>query len=50
MFMPGPPDITPEQEAAMRRETAKGFLTFAGLVAAIRFVPWAIEHLEKALA
>ncbi|KAJ2613214.1 hypothetical protein H4S08_002333 [Coemansia sp. RSA 1365] len=36
MFMPGAPEITPEQEAAMRRDSAKGFLTFAGVVAAIR--------------
>ncbi|KAJ2003259.1 hypothetical protein GGI04_003035 [Coemansia thaxteri] len=50
MFMPGPPDVTPEQQALMRREVAKGFMSFVGLVAAIRIVPWALEHLEKALA
>ncbi|KAJ2765400.1 hypothetical protein IWQ56_004113 [Coemansia nantahalensis] len=50
MFMPGMPDFTPEQQAEMRRETAKGFLSFFGVVAAIRVVPWALEHLEKALA
>ncbi|KAJ2083323.1 hypothetical protein H4R24_000883 [Coemansia sp. RSA 988] len=50
MFMPGAPEITPEQEAAMRRDSAKGIITFAGIVAAIRIVPWAIEHLEKVFA
>ncbi|KAJ2778799.1 hypothetical protein GGI15_004066, partial [Coemansia interrupta] len=47
MFMPGPPEITAEQQVAMRREAAKGFVSFFGIVAAIRFVPWALEHLEK---
>ncbi|KAI8318536.1 hypothetical protein GQ54DRAFT_314401 [Martensiomyces pterosporus] len=50
MFMPGPPEITPEQQAAMRREASKGIFSFVGIVAAIRLVPWALEHLEKALA
>ncbi|KAJ1964603.1 hypothetical protein GGI12_001308 [Dipsacomyces acuminosporus] len=50
MFMPGAPEITPEQQAAMRREAGKGFVSFVGIVAVIRFVPWALEHLEKALA
>ncbi|KAJ1857173.1 hypothetical protein GGH12_001990 [Coemansia sp. RSA 1822] len=50
MFMPGPPEITPEQHAAMRREVTKGFFSFVGVVAAIRVVPWAMEHLEKMLA
>ncbi|KAJ1720350.1 hypothetical protein LPJ53_005009 [Coemansia erecta] len=50
MFMPGPPEITDEQQVAMRREAAKGFVSFFGIVAAIRFVPWALEHLEKTFA
>ncbi|KAJ2724484.1 hypothetical protein GGI07_001915 [Coemansia sp. Benny D115] len=50
MFMPGPPEITPEQQSEMRREATKGFISFFGIVAAIRFVPWALEHLEKSLA
>ncbi|KAJ2229891.1 hypothetical protein H4R99_001671 [Coemansia sp. RSA 1722] len=50
MFMPGPPEITPEQQSLMRREAAKGFMSFFGIVAAIRLVPWAIEHLEKSFA
>ncbi|KAJ2450878.1 hypothetical protein EV183_003974 [Coemansia sp. RSA 2336] len=36
MFMPGPPEITPEQQAAMRRDVAKGVLSFVSVVATIR--------------
>ncbi|KAJ2160748.1 hypothetical protein GGF46_001994 [Coemansia sp. RSA 552] len=36
MFMPGPPEITPEQQAAMRREVSRSVFSFVGLVAAIR--------------
>ncbi|KAJ2851969.1 hypothetical protein IWW36_000742 [Coemansia brasiliensis] len=50
MFMPGPPEITPEQQAAMRRDVAKGVLSFVSVIATIRVVPWAIEHMEKLLA
>ncbi|KAI9502025.1 hypothetical protein BX070DRAFT_35714 [Coemansia spiralis] len=50
MFMPGPPDVTPEQQALMRREATKGFMTFVTIVTAFRLVPWAMEHLGKTLA
>ncbi|KAJ2508447.1 hypothetical protein H4217_008556 [Coemansia sp. RSA 1939] len=50
MFMPGAPEITPEQQALMRREAAKGFMSFVTIVTAFRLVPWAVEHLEKALS
>ncbi|KAJ2374204.1 hypothetical protein IW150_003228, partial [Coemansia sp. RSA 2607] len=39
MFMPGPPEITAEQQVAMRKKAAKGFVSFFGIVAAIRFEP-----------
>ncbi|ORX70623.1 hypothetical protein DL89DRAFT_292263 [Linderina pennispora] len=50
MFMPGAPEITPEQQALMRREANKGIMSFVGLVAVLRLVPWAMEHLEKTFA